>query len=146
MFVTLTFGVLCLTLTATAYNWNDPCNLMPQGPRNKTSTINVNVATSCHNGTFDWNYPQGTINLIFHNQNRLSMSVCLRDYLGGDVFTIHDITGGQFTPMEVFNGRLHGFANAKETCSPYHKTDITLQFKAPPTMYYMGEVAYRLKR
>ena len=33
------------------------------------------------------------------------MSVCLRDYIGGDVFTLNDITGGGATHIEVESSR-----------------------------------------
>ena len=70
-------------------------------PWNQTDTVDETVPQNCHNGTFRWDYPQGTINLKFPMANGLSMSVCLRDFLGGDIFIIHDITDGQFIPIEI---------------------------------------------
>ena len=82
-------------------------------PRNATSFVDETVPKNCHNGTFWWNYPQGTINLHFSNSNGLSMSVCLRDYLGGDIFTIHDVTNGQFIPLEINDRRIHSQVDLK---------------------------------
>ena len=70
-------------------------------PWNQTDTVDETVPPNCHNGTFRWDYPQGTINLKFPKTNGLSVSVCLRDFLGGDIFTIHDITDEQFIPIEI---------------------------------------------
>ena len=78
-------------------------------PANRTSVLDVTVPKGCRNGTFWWNYPQGTIILNFPNTNSLSMSICLRDALGGDIFDVHDITNGQFIPMEIISGRRQHF-------------------------------------
>ena len=69
----------------------------------------MTVPEGCRNGTFWWNYPQGSVILHFPNTNSLSMSICLRDAIGGDIFSVHDITNGQFIPMEIISGRRQHF-------------------------------------
>ena len=41
------------------------------------------------------------MNVIFPNTKHQSLSVCLKNYLGGEVFTIHDVTGGTFSLLEL---------------------------------------------
>ena len=44
------------------------------------------------------------------------------------------------------NTSLHILFAEAETCTPHHTENITLMFTAPRTMFYMGEVEYRLQR
>ena len=52
------------------------------------------IPKGCMNGTIRWDYPMGHGRVHFNNQHHTSMSVCIKDDLGGDIFTITDITNG----------------------------------------------------
>lgn len=48
---------------------------------------------SCTNGTIDWNYPKEYVIIHFKGEGHAQYSVCLGGNLGGDMFTLYDVTG-----------------------------------------------------
>ena len=62
------------------------------------------------------------------------MSVCLRNYLGGEVFTIHDVTGGAFTLLELddrFNGHSTDMRGNVTTTKKIKKKDREREINNP---------------
>lgn len=57
------------------------------------------VPKSCQNGTIDWNYPKEFIIVHFRRETHLKYSVCLGDSIGGNMFTLFDITGNTRQPI-----------------------------------------------
>ena len=53
------------------------------------------------NGTFLWDYPRKTVHLHFPNTKRDRMSVCIRDDILGNIFTVRDITHVLGFPMVI---------------------------------------------
>ena len=57
------------------------------------------VPKSCENGTIDWNYPKEFIIIHFRRETHLKYSVSLGDSIGGNMFTLFDITGNIRQPI-----------------------------------------------
>ena len=80
---------------------------------------NATVPTQCHNGTFSWNYPSGDYKLIFPNPNGRRTSVCLKDFIGGEIYDIHDITGKLYIPMEINDREVNTLPNSRSGNCPF---------------------------
>lgn len=55
---------------------------------------NADVMPNCKNGTLYWDYPQGHSILHFPNPAEETLSVCVRNFVGGEMLTVTDITNG----------------------------------------------------
>ncbi|KAL3868999.1 hypothetical protein ACJMK2_041737 [Sinanodonta woodiana] len=126
-------GAICDTL-------DDPCQIMPQGPPDAHTTIDVQADPTCHNGTFWWNYPRGFIRLHFQHKTSPYFLVCLKDYLGGSIFKLYDVTSDMKHAMPSVTPD-----SSKEVCTNAHHFGIVILFEASGSMKYMGEVAYRIQ-
>ncbi|KAL4229470.1 hypothetical protein ACF0H5_012508 [Mactra antiquata] len=131
--------VMCV-LGTTGFMFNDPCNVFPQYsggiPDSLDFTTDVNVPATCRNGTFRWDYPRGHSMVMFHNLHRTPTKICIRDALGGQVFTITDMTN---------NKQIGAFDEKTWACTDVTSAqEITLKIDAPEELRYMGEVEYKL--
>ncbi|KAL3869000.1 hypothetical protein ACJMK2_041738 [Sinanodonta woodiana] len=119
---------------------DEPCRVMPEGPWDDHTTIDVKTDPMCHNGTFWWNYPQGNIRLHFQHKTSPYFKVCLKDYLGGSMFQLYDDTSDMKHAMPSVTPD-----SSDEVCTSAHHYEITILFEAGHLMRYMGEVAYRIQ-
>ncbi|KAK3612641.1 hypothetical protein CHS0354_042159 [Potamilus streckersoni] len=119
---------------------DDPCQIMPQGPPDEHTTIDEQADSMCHNGTFWWNYPRGSIRLHFQHKASPYFRVCLKDYLVGSIFKLYDVTSDMKHAMPSVTPE-----SSNEVCTSAHHYEIIILFEAPKHMLYMGEVAYRIQ-
>lgn len=68
---------------------------------------------SCTNGTIDWNYPKEYVIIHFKGEGHVQYSVCLGGNLGGDMFTLYDVTGD--TKQAIPKG-VHSFRYILNCC------------------------------
>ncbi|XP_060599871.1 uncharacterized protein LOC132753419 [Ruditapes philippinarum] len=106
----------------------------PQGSR-EPAVRDFDVPQECSNGTFRWAYPQKTVHLRFLNQYKRQISVCIRNDMLGEIFTIRDITHSIGMPMIIGD---------KESCTMKYREDITLRIDAPEILYYVGSILYQV--
>lgn len=71
------------------------------------------VPGSCTNGTIDWNYPKEYVIIHFKGEGHVQYSVCLGGNLGGDMFTLYDVTGD--TKQAIPKG-VHSFRYILNCC------------------------------
>lgn len=124
--------VLCLGYS-TAFM--DPCTFYPRGfiPTNETETV---IPTpSCQKGVIDWNYPRGSLDIHFSQE--MPFQLCVKDWLGGDAFTIFDNTLGKEILLNILS--------RENQCIRSHDHKVILDVKAPPSQRYMGGFSFEIK-
>lgn len=67
----------------------------------ETSIREYIVPPDCINGTFRWDYPRKTVELHFTNLYHNQMSVCVRNGMLGNIFTVRDVTHTFGMPMII---------------------------------------------
>ncbi|XP_063420315.1 uncharacterized protein LOC134705527 [Mytilus trossulus] len=113
----------------------DPCTVYPKGfiPKNETETIVI--TPSCLKGIIDWNYPRGSLKVLFNEPKPYSL--CLIDWLGGDAFTIYDNSFGKMTQLKMLS--------SENQCIQSNGNHAQLKVEAPPEQRYMGGFTYEIK-
>merc|ERR1712137_207637 len=125
------------------FMFDDPCHLEPRYPggipKDPDFTVSIYVPSDCTNGTFRWDYPKGHTMVHFNNSMRTEAKICFGEDLGGDIFTIVDLTEG----INVTLPHVDRERTDSTVCTPVTESeDILLRIDAPSTMYYMGAVSY----
>lgn len=77
------------------------CRFIP-----KNETENVIITPSCLEGTIDWNYPRGSLKVLFNQPKPYSL--CLTDWIGGGSFTIYDNSFGKMTHLKMLSSGNEG--------------------------------------
>ncbi|XP_052807451.1 uncharacterized protein LOC128236561 [Mya arenaria] len=122
---------------AVAQLFDNPCDVDVWPDTRSSEYIERTVPGHCTNGTFRWDYPRKTVLLHFPPaMNGHFRSVCVRNQILGNVFTVRDATHTLGMPMLI---------GEKESCTIKHDKNITLRIDAPDTLYYMAALWYRLK-
>ncbi|XP_022337191.2 uncharacterized protein LOC111133272 [Crassostrea virginica] len=130
------FGVLLLSFpTVLTFFFGDHCTVFPQGFIPDGEHREYVVPKSCQNGTIDWNYPKEFIIVHFRRETHLKYSVCLGDSIGGNMFTLFDITGNTRQPIP------------KDTwpCLDAQDGTVSIEIHAPEMQTYMGAVDYSVQ-
>ncbi|XP_052713844.1 uncharacterized protein LOC128187441 [Crassostrea angulata] len=93
------------------------------------------VPGSCTNGTIDWNYPKEYVIIHFKGEGHVQYSVCLGGNLGGDMFTLYDVTGD--TKQAIPKGTW--------PCVQAQNGHVSIEIHAPEFQTYMGAVDYSVQ-
>ncbi|XP_045194471.2 uncharacterized protein LOC123550099 [Mercenaria mercenaria] len=132
--ILLMFAILPVLSSGLFLNTKCDVDVWPSEKRDPAVRV-FEVPQECNNGTFRWDYPQKTVHLKFLNHYRRQMSVCIRDGMLGDIFTVRDITHTLGMPMVI---------GEKESCTLKYHEAITLRIDAPETLYYVGSILYHV--
>ncbi|XP_033756736.1 uncharacterized protein LOC117339317 [Pecten maximus] len=135
-------GVICLPRRFLFQD--DRC---AQNPENGQTSIrhpdnapaDDNVDMHCKNGSINWNYPIGTINLHFNDE--CDFTVCFLDEIGAGVLELSDITSGV---PKMFPTLFHGDDPEKEYCLGSVNSNLVIKMHAP-FHAYMASFSYQLR-
>ncbi|KAH3787705.1 uncharacterized protein LOC127841913 [Dreissena polymorpha] len=138
-------SLYCMCVVSGAMLFGGPCDLSPvyeSGiPHDPNWSSKISVPRSCTNGTFRWDYPRGHVALLFENFGRAT-AACFRDSLGGEAFSITDVTSGHH--MTQLPRLVRG--SDKIVCTAAsHGQPLNIRVDAPEDIVYMGEFAYFLQ-
>jgi hypothetical protein len=70
------------------------CSFIPNGEHRE-----YQAPSGCTNGSIDWNYPKEYIIVNFKMSSQDQYSVCLGENIGGDMFTLYDVSGHSRTSI-----------------------------------------------
>ncbi|XP_071152539.1 uncharacterized protein [Mytilus edulis] len=132
---TVIYLAMFLSCLQTAIAFMDPCTFYPKGFIPKNETENVIITPSCLEGTIDWNYPRGSLKVLFNQPKPYSL--CLTDWIGGGSFTIYDNSFGKMTHLKMLS--------SEAQCIQSNGHHAVLKVEAPSMQTYMGGFTYEIK-
>ncbi|KAH3771737.1 hypothetical protein DPMN_173063 [Dreissena polymorpha] len=95
------YSLVLLAALANGQLLDDPCDVEVSPAIERKGYIDRTVPPQCVQGEFRWAYPQNTVLLHFPNQEDVLRTVCVRNDILGDVFTVRDVTHMMGMPMVI---------------------------------------------
>ncbi|XP_062613678.1 meteorin-like protein [Saccostrea cucullata] len=132
----IVFGILVLTFpTFLSFRWANRCTIHPKGFIPDGEHREYQVPDNCTEGAIYWKYPKEYIIVNFTLESPGNFLVCLRESIGGNMFSFYDITG------EI---RL-SIPKGTWPCINSQTGNASVEIHAPEMLPYLGAIKYSIQ-